>query len=180
MRAAASADRQVRGGPRPDSRATRASTADSFPDRENRCDLRCRLWAAYVDPVLSPQSHRTHRILRQVIAQFKFRIFQESCKFPPRCEQVLAGLAEYTGGQCNGLCCLDLVTDIIQQSGSWISTADNRVRHSSRPAEGQNAGSGWIVGKPHLTLQRPDSEHVPQFVPGVAAGLAQTKKSSGN
>jgi hypothetical protein len=30
----------------------------AFHDRENRCDLRSRLWAAYVDPVLSTQSHR--------------------------------------------------------------------------------------------------------------------------
>jgi len=32
----------------------------AFHDRENRCDLRSRLWAAYVDPVLSTQSHGTH------------------------------------------------------------------------------------------------------------------------
>ncbi len=29
----------------------------AFHDRENRCDLRSRLWAAYVDPVLSTQGH---------------------------------------------------------------------------------------------------------------------------
>jgi hypothetical protein len=52
-------------------------------DRENRCNLRSRLWAEDVDPVLPTQSRGTHGIIRKVIAQLKFRIFQKSCKFPP-------------------------------------------------------------------------------------------------
>ena len=52
----------------------------AFHDRENRCNLRSGLWAD-VDPVLPTQSHGTHGILRKVIAQLKFRIFQKSCVF---------------------------------------------------------------------------------------------------
>src|SRR5271165_3413010 len=61
-------------------------------DRENRCNLRSRLWAADVQPILSTKSYRTHGVLRQVVVQLKFRIFQKSCKFPPKRERVLAGL----------------------------------------------------------------------------------------
>jgi len=69
----------------------------AFHDRENRRNLRSRLWAADVQPVLSTQSHGTHRVFRKVIAQLKFRIFQKSCKFPPKRERVLASLAECAG-----------------------------------------------------------------------------------
>ena len=34
--------------------------AAAFHDRENRCNLRSRLWTADVQPVLSTESHRTH------------------------------------------------------------------------------------------------------------------------
>src|SRR5712691_8219229 len=94
----------------------------AFHDRENRRNLRSCQWTTDVYPVLSAQSHRTHRILRKVIAQLKLRIFKEARKFPPQCERVLAGLAECTGGQCNGPCCFDLATDIIQKRlGSFLT-----------------------------------------------------------
>jgi hypothetical protein len=67
--------------------------AAAFHDRENRRNLRSRQWTADVYPVLPAHSHGTHRILRKVIAQLQFGVFQESCKFPPQCERVLAGLA---------------------------------------------------------------------------------------
>jgi hypothetical protein len=35
-------------------------------DRENRRNLRSRLWAADVQPILSTKSYRTHGVLRQV------------------------------------------------------------------------------------------------------------------
>ena len=38
----------------------------AFYDREDRRDLRSRLWAADVQPILSTKSYRTHGILRQV------------------------------------------------------------------------------------------------------------------
>ena len=69
----------------------------AFHDRQNRCNLRSCQWTADVDPVFSTQSHRTHGILRKVIAQLKFRIFQKSCKLPPKRERVLASLAECAG-----------------------------------------------------------------------------------
>jgi hypothetical protein len=87
----------------------------TFHDRENRCNLRSRLWAADVDPVLPTQSHGMYGILRKVIAQLKFRIFQKSRKFPPKRERVLASVAECAGRQCNGLRCLDLATNIIEK-----------------------------------------------------------------
>src|SRR5664280_989249 len=58
--------------------------AAAFHDRQNRRNLGSRLWTADVYPVLSAQSHGTHGVFRKVIAQLKFRIFQESCKFPPQ------------------------------------------------------------------------------------------------
>ena len=67
--------------------------AAAFHDRENRRNLRSRLWTGDVYPVLPAQSHGTYGIFRKVIAQLKFRIFQESGKFPPQCERVLAGPA---------------------------------------------------------------------------------------
>ena len=38
----------------------------AFHDRENRCNLRSRLWAADVEPVFSTKSHGPHGVLRQV------------------------------------------------------------------------------------------------------------------
>ena len=87
----------------------------AFHDRENRCNVRSRLWAGDVNPVLPTQSHTTHGILRQVIARLKFRIFQKSCKFPPKRERGLVSLAECAGRQCNGLRCVDLATNIVEK-----------------------------------------------------------------
>jgi hypothetical protein len=40
--------------------------AAAFHDGENRRNLRSRLWAADVQPILSTKSYRTHGVLRQV------------------------------------------------------------------------------------------------------------------
>ena len=114
----------------------------AFHCREDRRDLRSGLWASHVYPILATQSNRTHRVLRKVIAQFKFGIFQESCKFRPKCERVLAGLAERTGGQCKGLRCFDLATDIIQKMpGSFLT-------QSMTPGEtNSSAASFGVDGK---------------------------------
>jgi hypothetical protein len=40
--------------------------AAAFNHRENRRNLRSRLWAADVQPILSTKSYRTHGVLRQV------------------------------------------------------------------------------------------------------------------
>ena len=96
--------------------------AAAFHDGENGRNLGTRPWTADMYPVLPAQSHGTHGILRNVIAQLKFRIFQESGKFPPQCDRVSTGFAECTGRQCNGLCCLDLATDIVQKRlGSFLT-----------------------------------------------------------
>src|SRR5271169_1924731 len=111
----------------------------AFHDRENRRNLRSRLWTADVDPVLPAQSHGTHGILSKVIAQLKFRIFEESCKFPPQCQRVLTSLAECTGGQGNGPCCLDLAMDIIQERrGSFLT-------QSMPPSETNYSAAGFRV-----------------------------------
>src|ERR1700687_453155 len=122
--------------------------AAAFHDRENRRNLRPRQWAADVYPVLPAQSYGTHRILRKVVAQLKFRIFQESCKFPPQCERVLAGLAECTGGQCNGLCYLDLAPDIIQERlGSFLT-------QSMTPSETNHSAASFRVDGKQLVHPR--------------------------
>ena len=69
----------------------------AFHDRENCRNFRPGQWTADVQPVLSTQSHGTHRVFRKVIAQLKFRIFQKSCKFLPQRERILASLAECAG-----------------------------------------------------------------------------------
>jgi hypothetical protein len=81
--------------------------------------------------IIPTQSHGTHRILRKVIAQLKFRIFQKSCKFPPKRERVLASLAECAGRQCNGLRCLDLATNILEKRLGCFLTP-NMARCSSQ------------------------------------------------
>jgi hypothetical protein len=45
-------------------------------DKDSR-NLRSRLRASDVDPILPTESYGTHRVLRQVIAQFQFGTFQE-------------------------------------------------------------------------------------------------------
>src|ERR1019366_2764569 len=102
----------------------------AFHDRQNRCNLRSCQWTADVDPVFSTLSHRTHGILRKVIAQLKFRIFQKSCKFPPKRERVLASLAECAGGQCKGLRCLDLAANIVEKRLGCFLTSDMARRSS--------------------------------------------------
>jgi hypothetical protein len=67
--------------------------AAAFHDRENRRNLRSCLWTADVYPVPPAQGPGTHRILRKVVAQLKFWIFEESRKLPPKRERVSAGLA---------------------------------------------------------------------------------------
>ncbi len=56
----------------------------AFHDRENRRDLRSRVWAAYVYPILPTQSHGTHRILRKVVAQLKLRYSKNRVSFLQR------------------------------------------------------------------------------------------------
>ncbi len=87
----------------------------AFHDRQNRCDLWPRLWAADMQPIPSTKSHRTHGILRQVSTQLQFGIFQEAGELLPQCERVMASLAKCAGGQCNGLRCLDFVADSIDK-----------------------------------------------------------------
>jgi len=50
----------------------------AFHDRENRRNLRSRLGAADVQPILSTNSDRTHGILRQVSTELQFGILQEA------------------------------------------------------------------------------------------------------
>ena len=84
---------------------------------------------------------------RSLIAQLKFRIFQESRKFPPQCEGVLASLAEGAGGQCNRLRCLDLAANIVEKRRGCFLTQD--MAHRSRQ---RFAASFCIDGKQFVHL----------------------------
>jgi hypothetical protein len=121
----------------------------AFHDRENRRDLWPRLGATDVYPVLSTQSHGTHRILREVIAQFQFWIFQESCELPPKCESVVAGFAERTGGQCNRLRCLDLAANIIEKRFGGFLTPCMARRSSQRFAASVSINGKQFVNARH-------------------------------
>jgi hypothetical protein len=90
------------------------------------------LWAADVQPLLPAQSHGTHGILREVIAQLKFGILQELRRFIPEHEHVMAGLAEYAGGQSTRLRCLDLAADIIEKRSRCFLTPGMARRNSQR------------------------------------------------
>ena len=96
--------------------------------------------------IISTQSDWSHRILRQVIAQFKFWIFQESRKFLPQCERILAGFAECAGGQCDGLRCPDLPSDIIQKRFGSLMAPDMACRNTKRfaPSFGVDGNSSSI------------------------------------
>jgi hypothetical protein len=119
----------------------------AFHNRENRRNLRSRLWAADVQAILSTKSYRSHRVLRQVVAQFKLWILQESGKRPPKRESVLAGFAERTGGQCDRLCRLDLAANIIEKRLGGFLTPDMAPRGSQR-----FAASFRIDGKQFVRL----------------------------
>ena len=64
----------------------------AFHHREDRCDLRSRLRASHVYPVFSTDGDRPHGVLRQVITQLQFGIFQEARELVPQGERVVAGL----------------------------------------------------------------------------------------
>ena len=42
-------------------------------------------------------------------------IFQKSSKFNPKRERLMASLAECAGRQCNGVCCLDFATNLVEK-----------------------------------------------------------------
>ncbi len=103
-------------------------------------------------PVLPAQCHGTHRVLRQVIAQLKFWIFQESCKFSPQCERVLAGLAQCTGKQCNGLRCFDPPADLIKERRGCFLTP-NMARRNSQSSAASFSRKQFVHSRPQSKLQ---------------------------
>ena len=74
----------------------------AFYRGENRRDLRRGLWTSDVHPILSTKSHRSHRVLGQVIAQLQSGIFQKPGEPVPEGERVVVGLGERTPRQCGG------------------------------------------------------------------------------
>ena len=89
------------------------STA-ALHDRKDRRDLRSRLWAADVDPVPPSDCDWTHGVLRKIIAQLQFGIFQEPRQLLPQGKRVVAGLGQRATGRCGGACRFDLLPDLIQ------------------------------------------------------------------
>ncbi len=128
--------------------------AAAFHDRENRRDFGTRLWAADVYPVFSTQSHGTHGILCLIIAQFKFRMFQEAREFLPQCERVLAGFAECAGGQCNGLRSFDPHTDFIEERLRSFLASDMARRNTQRFATSFGVDGKQLVHPPRSEWQR--------------------------
>jgi len=55
------------------------------------------LLAPTMDPVLSAQSYRAHRVLRQVVAQFQLGILQEARELSPERERVVRRFAQRAG-----------------------------------------------------------------------------------
>ena len=76
----------------------------AFRDRKDIRNFRPCLWTPHVDLVLvfSTKSHRSHRGLRQVIAQLQFGIFQEPGESVPGGERVVAGLGQRIPRQRRG------------------------------------------------------------------------------
>jgi hypothetical protein len=52
---------------------------------------------------------------------------------------------------------------------------DDSLRFQTGAAGARYSRSGRFVSKPHLTLQRPDSEHVPKFVPRYGISVTSIK-----
>jgi hypothetical protein len=97
------------------------STA-AFHDRKDRRDFGSRLRASNVDPILPTESNGTHGVLRQVIAQLQFGIFQEPVELFPQRQRVVAGLGQGTTGQCRGACRFNLFPNPIQQRSRLFLT----------------------------------------------------------
>jgi hypothetical protein len=85
-----------------------------------------------MQPILSTKSHGTHRVLRKIIAQLQFGIFQKRREFSPQCERVMASLTQCAGGQSNQQCQLDLTANIIQQKRASFLTLDMSRRNTQR------------------------------------------------
>src|ERR1017187_5214325 len=67
--------------------------------------------------IIPTKSHRAHRVLRQVVAQFQLGILQEARELPPERECVVRRLAQGAGRQGSVAGCLDLHADYLQQ---WL------------------------------------------------------------
>jgi hypothetical protein len=60
------------------------------------------LLAADMDPILAPERHRAHGVLRPVVAQLQFWIIQEATQPGPKAEGVIAGFGQSALWQCAG------------------------------------------------------------------------------
>jgi hypothetical protein len=53
-------------------------------DTEDGGDFGSGLLAADVDPVSATERHRAHGVFGEIVAEFEFRVFQETCEFRPK------------------------------------------------------------------------------------------------
>src|SRR5208282_1351513 len=98
--------------------------AAALHDGQNRRHLRARFLAAYVDPVLPAQRHRTHGVLRQVVAQLQLRVLQEARELFPLRERVVCRLPQRTRRQASIAGCLDFPADYLHQWPGPLQTQD--------------------------------------------------------
>src|SRR5665647_1756136 len=123
------------------------NAATGLHDGQNRRHLRPGLLAAYMDPVLPAQRHRTHRVLRQVVTQLQHCVFQEARELPPLQECVVRRLSQRTRRQGSVPGCLYLPADDLHQ---WLC-----------PLQTQHVACGVI----ELLLAHRVTAHPPEFHP---------------
>ena len=70
-----------------------------FDDREDGGNFGSGLLAADVDPVFATERHRAHGVFGEIVAELKFRVFQEAREFRPKRQRVVRGFAQGTSGQ---------------------------------------------------------------------------------
>ncbi len=65
-----------------------------FDDGEDGGDFRSGLLAADVDPVFATDRYGTHGVFGEIVAELKFRVFQEEREFGPKRQRVIRGFAQ--------------------------------------------------------------------------------------
>ena len=96
-------------------------SAAGFDDRENGGDFGSGLLAANVDPVFATDGYGAHGVFGEIVAELKFRVFQEEREFGPKRQGVVRGFSQGARGQCCSTCCGNGGLDLLEQRGSSFS-----------------------------------------------------------
>ena len=70
-----------------------------FDDGEDGGDFGPGLLAADVNPVFATERYGAHGVFGEIVAEFKFRVFQEAREFRPKRQRVVRGFAQGASGQ---------------------------------------------------------------------------------